>query len=915
MPPHAPPLRPVGPTEIPADAEPSEQVDLVIEAIHATYPNRVWTQGDRRVWLDDSGSLRDLSCPRFWSMVTRCTVLLKPRKGGMQRGRVPRAVGTDAYNDWSLAPELQGVRRCPWVTADGTVCNTPGLHDDGFYLHWEGEPAHPDAVSDDEMWRILDKLLDHPFVSDDDRLAYLGLLLRCVCPLVGHPSPLYAIVATVPESGKSLAAELVGRVLLGSSNVPSFLPAAGFEWDYSLKTYLDARRAYSWVDNVASGSTVGGANLHALMTARGDISGRTVQTGLAEGADPTRSIWVVTGIDLRYDGEQARRTIPIRLRYRLPSEPFKTPDLLGWALQKRREIVSALLRFMVRWHDLGAPKPPKVLRTYEEWSRQIGGALCAVHPLGPSTWLTEDSRPSPPLEAALGRLFETHWPRDEQGRPLPQTSRELVGLVERIEILELLEAIAHSRDRPTKLGNVLRPFVQQGLQVPIAGRWRLMRTEIDGRNRYWPRPWQPPGSGPGSGGGSGGCRQPPPQTPTAKTPFKPGRVGVVGVGEVCPDPANDSPVPPPPTNTTLPPLQPTPTTPTTPTDGGRTLGLGVGVCSESVGVGEVSPSEPDVQLPPDDPIHPYVVAMARRGVAIDPELLAARYEAAEDELAGREDRESIHRLKAMRSYAPAMLAAARSDPQRRVRCGWDVEGTGRIGTVRPAIRCMTKGYGLREAVIAGAGNRLVVGDFDCAHVWIAAGLSGDRVLLEALVRGDVYTAGAAVWAPELSDGGRKAAKVAILATLNGAGAAKLADTLQGFGVEVTPSEALKRREVWKDGYPDLRRWLSRGQEQRAWTTPLGRHVALPDDEPDYKAVGWLLQSVEADALRLVLKRYTGQIVLTNHDEVVADEPAELADEMAARMREVMDAALREVTGLDVEVTTCTVDVRDHWGRS
>jgi hypothetical protein len=132
----------------------------------------------------------------------------------------------------------------------------------------------------------------------------------------------------------------------------------------------------------------------------------------SEPAQRVLAIWVMTGNNLSYSQEIARRTVPVLLDLAETVAPvtgpdgrlvtgadgrfvtgpqirwdrvahaerpwqrtgFAHPDLLGWGTQHRGELVAAILTIVRGW--LSAGRPPftgKPLGSFEEWSRVVGG--------------------------------------------------------------------------------------------------------------------------------------------------------------------------------------------------------------------------------------------------------------------------------------------------------------------------------------------------------------------------------------------------------------------------------------------------------------------------------------------------------------------------------------------------------------
>jgi hypothetical protein len=183
-------------TTHPADARAEVQ-----DAVHKTYVNRLWLVGGQPNRLDD-GRLTDLSHQQFRAMVPDAAVAVVKRKKNEVVEAIPRTVIDDCYYAQDFARSLRAVRRNAWVDASGELVNAEGLHGD-LWLHWPGDKADPDDVSDRDVSDVMERLLgDFRFVSDGDRLVFVAMLLQTVRSFAGHASPLGVISAEIPSAAR-----------------------------------------------------------------------------------------------------------------------------------------------------------------------------------------------------------------------------------------------------------------------------------------------------------------------------------------------------------------------------------------------------------------------------------------------------------------------------------------------------------------------------------------------------------------------------------------------------------------------------------------------------------------------------------------------------------------------------------------
>lgn len=222
--------------------------------------------------------------------------------------------------------------------------------------------------------------------------------------------------------------------------------------------------------------------------------------------------------------------------------------------------------------------------------------------------------------------------------------------------------------------------------------------------------------------------------------------------------------------------------------------------------------------------------------------------------------------------------------------------TGRMSISRPALQNIPPA--LRPMFLPDPGTVLIGCDLDSVEPMVAAAMSGDRALRQA-VTNDVYVELAvAVWGEQArSDPSRrKTAKTAFLAQLYGQGTNNLAARL-----DVPTDEASHVVDGLRTSFPDLFKWISRlrttAREGRDLTTNAGRPLPGVADAP-YKAVNYTVQGTAADVFkacnRAAVEALDAKALwLPIHDELiiqVEDDPAVIAESIEL-LREAMTSTM------------------------
>ncbi|MFE0875375.1 bifunctional DNA primase/polymerase [Streptomyces smyrnaeus] len=284
--------------------------------------------------------------------------------------------------DWPL-PELRGVVTSPVIRPDGSLLNSPGYdRDTGLYL----QPRVPirrlqPTVTPESLDRARDIVLsqmlaDFPWVADSDRAHFLGALLTPILrPYFHGPTPMWVFTATAPGSGKSLLKDIL-TATYGVADTA--WPENDTELRKSITTQLyTTGQPVVVFDNLPNGYIIKTPLISSLLT--GEFWGDRVLGSTASVTMPNDRVWVLTGNALRVGGDNARRTMWVRLDPDCPNpdqrDGFKVGDLRPWLRANASTVVAALVTMVRAWLAAGAPTVRVRKGDYSEWASMLAGLL------------------------------------------------------------------------------------------------------------------------------------------------------------------------------------------------------------------------------------------------------------------------------------------------------------------------------------------------------------------------------------------------------------------------------------------------------------------------------------------------------------------------------------------------------------
>ena len=391
--------------------------------------------------------------------------------------------------EWSF-PRLQSVVETPTVRPDGTILDRPGYDEDTGLLYEPSaefppmpqSPTLADARLAAES--LLDPFRDFPFVGDSSRAAVLAAVLTCIArPAIDGPVPLFAIRAPGPGTGKGLLVEAISGIATGRS--PSLVTHASDSDEMRKRITSVAVEGLPLVLVDNFDGVFGSSVFAAALTAR-EWSDRFLGVSKIVTA-PLRTVWFVTGNNLRFGATLGRRVVPIDLDAKLehPEDRrgFVHPKLFAHILDARPVLVVKALTILRAYVDAGRPGHGNVpMGSFEAWDGLVRGCCVWVgagDPAGADNPLTGRGRirdeADEDLDSLRALLTALH---DAFGT----TSFTVAGAMAKgptdPDLLEALRGVALTKKETMdgrSVGNAFRSFrgrIAGGLSLEIAGRAR-----------------------------------------------------------------------------------------------------------------------------------------------------------------------------------------------------------------------------------------------------------------------------------------------------------------------------------------------------------------------------------------------------------------------------------------------------------
>ncbi len=360
--------------------------------------------------VDGVPRIGEVSEDAMYGRLSRVARWIKIAKNGTTNTFLPKQVAKDMLADPDATlPVLHAVIETPVFGRDGQVVATPGYHrEDAIWLNVPASlaaccpPASPTRTEIGAARALLldDLLVDFQFATEADRAhAVAAILLQFVRRMIDGCTPLHLIEAASPGTGKGLLADVISLLSTGQCCAPTTLPREEAEVRKKITSMLMTAPPVVLLDNV--GHRLDSADLASALTAdpwqdRLLGTNRTIRV-------PNKATWLLTANNPDTTLEIARRIVRIRI------EPgtdrpwllvgFKHDPLREWVRANRARLVGAVLVLIQGWVAAGRPAGTRVLGSFEEWSKAMGGILEVAS-----------------IPGFLGNLDELYDEADEEGR-------------------------------------------------------------------------------------------------------------------------------------------------------------------------------------------------------------------------------------------------------------------------------------------------------------------------------------------------------------------------------------------------------------------------------------------------------------------------------------------------------------------
>lgn len=262
-----------------------------------------------------------------------------------------------------------------------------------------------------------------------------------------------------------------------------------------------------------------------------------------------------------------------------------------------------------------------------------------------------------------------------------------------------------------------------------------------------------------------------------------------------------------------------------------------------------------------------------------------------------------------------------------------VTATGRLSSADPNLQNIPirtdLGQLLRTAFVAKDGYKLISADYSQIDLRCVAHVSGDKKMIEAFRRGDdIHRLTAAevnkVTPSQVTEKMRSSAKALNFGIIYG---------MSSFGFSqsagISREEAQKFINAYMENFSDVARYMKETREfvrNNGWVeTLLGRRRNLPEiKSPNFQvaasaermAINMPIQGLAADIMKLsmvkVFEAFKNNqevtMLLQIHDEIILEVREDLVEEIAKKVKELMENVLVLSVPLIVDV-----NVGDNWG--
>ena len=310
---------------------------------------------------------------------------------------------------------LTAVTDVPLIRRNGRVLDVPGYDEvSGIYYfpsgcsaHVSQSPSRDEAIGAVGLLRTL--ICDFPFSSVIDEAVALSAFLSAVNrPSLG-PTPLHALSAPTPGSGKSLLARVITHVATGSE--ASFITQGGDDEELEKRISAQMMGGYQIINIDNCDRPLKGSALCNLLTA--DLVSLRILGHSEIREVRSSSFFLANGNNMRFGDDLGRRTVVsyIDPGMERPETRRFGRDVIAEARRNRHRYVEACLTIIRAYWAAGRPGGAVPLGSFELWSRSVRDALIWVgagDPCGNFDKL-RDTDPEAERFLELARQWDRHF--------------------------------------------------------------------------------------------------------------------------------------------------------------------------------------------------------------------------------------------------------------------------------------------------------------------------------------------------------------------------------------------------------------------------------------------------------------------------------------------------------------------------
>ncbi len=319
-------------------------------------------------------------------------------------------------------PIIAALAQAPTLRRDGAVIHEKGYDvSTGIYLASDLKVNVPDFPTQTDaavaMTRILDLVSDFDFVNPAGKSVWAcGLLSVAARHTFNGPVPIIIIDAAKRGSGKTMLADVASMIATGVKASRMFYTDDDVEMDKRITSLALAGEQTVLIDNIVG--TLASPPLDAALTSdsyKGRILGKSEMTP----AMPMKIVWFATGNGLIIGADTSRRAIIARLEPSTdhpedrtgprPGQVWRYPDLLGYVLEHRAELLGYALTVVKAYILAGRPNMQLTpMGSFEAWSNTIRSAIVFAGAEDPCATV-KDARAADLQDHALRTMVEC-WP-------------------------------------------------------------------------------------------------------------------------------------------------------------------------------------------------------------------------------------------------------------------------------------------------------------------------------------------------------------------------------------------------------------------------------------------------------------------------------------------------------------------------